>query len=176
MHPIAHFKTITRHKLLVCKYCFRAGLYWQGLTHDLSKYAPVEFWVGAKYFQGDHSPNDEERREKGYSSAWLHHKGRNKHHLEYWIDYAKQPDGAVRMDGMPMPKKYIVEMFCDRIAASKVYKGADYTDDCPYLYYIGGRPAYPLHPDTAELLETLLIKLKDEGEDEAFAYIKEFVL
>ena len=107
MRPFAHFKTITKHRFLVMKYCFRCGLYWQGLIHDLSKYSPVEFWIGAKYYQGDHSPNDEERRDKGYSSAWLHHKGRNKHHLEYWIDYGRVGD-EVQMMGMPMPEKYVV--------------------------------------------------------------------
>ena len=73
MHILAHFKTITHHKLLVMKHCFRAGLYWQGLVHDLSKYMPSEFWVGARYYQGDHSPNDAERKAIGYSSAWMHH-------------------------------------------------------------------------------------------------------
>ena len=80
MHPIKHFQTITRHKLLVMKYCFRVGLYWQGLTHDLSKYSPTEFWVGARYYQGNRSPNSMERREVGYSTACMHHKGRNRHH------------------------------------------------------------------------------------------------
>ena len=35
-HPWLHFRTITRHKLLVMKYCFRIGLYKQGLLHDYS--------------------------------------------------------------------------------------------------------------------------------------------
>lgn len=61
MHPWKHFKTITKHKLLVMHYCFRAGLYRQGLLHDLSKYSPVEFLVGCKYYQGDRSPNNAER-------------------------------------------------------------------------------------------------------------------
>ena len=78
-----HFRTITYHKYLVMKGCFAVGLYRQGLTHDLSKYSPAEFLVGAKYFQGNRSPNNAEREEKGYSSAWLHHKGRNRHHYEY---------------------------------------------------------------------------------------------
>ena len=43
-----HFKTITKHKFLVMRQCFKVGLYWQGLTHDLSKYSPTEFFVGAK--------------------------------------------------------------------------------------------------------------------------------
>ena len=69
-------------------YCFRAGMYKQGLLHDLSKYAPVEFLVGCKYYQGDRSPNNAEREDTGISKSWLHHKGRNKHHFEYWVDYA----------------------------------------------------------------------------------------
>lgn len=101
-HPIKHYKTIHHHKMLVMKHCFRCGLYWQGLTHDLSKLAPVEFWAGAKYWQGTCSPNNAQRQTEGYSAAWLHHKGRNKHHLEYWIDYA--PDGDHAMAGMRMPE------------------------------------------------------------------------
>ena len=80
MHPWLHLKTITRHKLLVMHYCFRIGLYKQGLLHDLSKYSPVEFLVGCKYYQGDRSPNNAEREETGLSLSWLHHKGRNRHH------------------------------------------------------------------------------------------------
>lgn len=49
---VKHFCTITRHRLLVCKHCFKIGLYWQGLTHDLSKYSPEEFWTGVRYYQG----------------------------------------------------------------------------------------------------------------------------
>ena len=98
MHFIGHFKTITRHKILVAKGCFKLGLYYQGIMHDMSKYSPTEFLVGVKYYQGTASPNNAEREEKGYSGAWLHHKGRNKHHLEYWIDYARgdfRPDSDI---------------------------------------------------------------------------------
>ena len=108
----SHLKTINHHKWLVMKSCFRLGLIKQGLLHDLSKYSPTEFLVGAKYYQGTRSPNNAEREDKGYTSAWLHHKGRNKHHLEYWIDYDLENGGIT---GMKMPVKYVVEMFCDRI-------------------------------------------------------------
>lgn len=83
MNIWGHFKTITAHKLLVMKYCFKIGLYKQGLLHDLSKYAPSEFLVGARYYQGTRSPNNAEREDTGVSTAWMHHKGRNKHHFEY---------------------------------------------------------------------------------------------
>jgi len=174
LHAFAHLKTINRHRALVCKYCFRLGLYWQGLTHDLSKYAPQEFWVGARYYQGDRSPNDAERREKGYSSSWLHHKGRNKHHFEYWTDYALNGEGIA---GVKMPKKYIAEMFCDRLAASKVYRGSEYCDGDPYRFYERGlHRRLLMDPETSAILEAILAKLRDEGEDAAFAYVKHEVL
>lgn len=173
MHPIAHFITITRHRHLVCRYCFRLGLVAQGLKHDLSKYSPVEFWRGAKYYQGFKSPNDAERRETGVTLAWLHHKGRNKHHFEYWIDYAIQPDGSVRYTGNPMPIRYIAEMFCDRIAASKVYEKENYTDASSYLYLKKGLAGELMHPDTMAEIEKMLTVLKDEGEDAAFAYVRQ---
>ena len=72
MHPWKHFKTITKHRWLVQKHCFHVGLYWRGLTHDLSKYSWTEFWAGAKYYQGTRSPNTEEREEICYSLAWIH--------------------------------------------------------------------------------------------------------
>ena len=102
-----HFKTITLHKRLVMEGCFKVGLYWQGIVHDLSKFSPTEFLVGARYWQGDRSPNNAEREKIGYSSSWLHHKGRNKHHYEYWIDYSSRGiEGG--MAPAPMPKRYIV--------------------------------------------------------------------
>ena len=161
-HPIKHYKTIHHHKMLVMQGCFRCGLYWQGLTHDLSKLSPVEFWAGAKYWQGTCSPNNAQRKAEGYSAAWLHHKGRNKHHLEYWIDYA--PNGDHAMAGMRMPNRYVAEMVCDRIAASKNYKGTSYTDAAAWEYYEHSRDHYILHPETRKELETCLLILRDEGE------------
>ena len=110
MHIKEHFQTITYHRRLVRQSCFRVGLYWQGLTHDLSKYSLTEFLVGAKYFQGDCSPNNAEKEEKGYSSSWLHHKGRNKHHFEYWIDYSMPGSEGPLLIGMKMPLRYVVDV------------------------------------------------------------------
>ena len=168
-----NFRTITNHKILVMKNCFRVGLYWQGVMHDLSKYMPSEFIIGCKYYQGNRSPNNAEREEKGYSSAWLHHKGRNKHHYEYWIDYNVKEPGLA---GMKMPKKYVVEMFMDRIAASKIYLKEKYTDASPLAYYKGGLEHQVMHDDTRKLLEELLYMLEEKGEDATFAYIRHHVL
>ena len=120
-----HLKTITRHRHLVCQGCFKVGLYWQGLTHDLSKYTPVEFSVGAKYYQGNRSPNSAERLEKGYSASWMHHKGRNKHHWEYWTDLSLE---TMTYAPVPMPRRYLAEMVMDRIAACKTGRYGFYSD------------------------------------------------
>lgn len=169
-----HFLTITHHKILVAQGCFKVGLYKQGILHDMSKYSWTEFRVGAKYYQGTRSPNNAEREEIGYSSSWLHHKGRNKHHFEYWIDYASDGDG--NLAGMKMPDQYIIEMFMDRIAASKVYMKEAYTDSSPLQYYNRGKGKIILHEHTRELLETCLNMLAEKGEEKTFSYIKKEVL
>lgn len=168
-----HLKTILHHKALVRAGCFKVGLYRQGLFHDMSKYFPTEFLVGCKYFQGNKSPNNAEREEKGYSAAWLHHKGRNKHHLEYWIDYSADKD---IMTGMKMPVNYVVEMFIDRMSASKNYQKEKYTDRSPLEYYEKGRGHYMMHPETQALLEKLLVMLAEEGEERTYRYIRREVL
>lgn len=154
---------------MVIKHCFKAGIGFQGLFHDLSKYTPSEFSVGAKYYRGYKSPNDVERMEKGYSSAWLHHQGRNKHHFEYWRDYDVNTH---LMAPVKMPLKYVKEMFCDRLAASKVYMKDKYTEEHPLEYFRKGKAKATAHPETMEILESWLVMLAEKGEDETFKYIK----
>ncbi|MDO4501976.1 MAG: DUF5662 family protein [Coriobacteriia bacterium] len=165
-----HFRTITKHKLLVMRHCFRVGLYKQGLLHDLSKYAPVEFTTGARFYTGVKSPNAVERRVRGLSEAWCHHKGRNRHHFEYWIDLAGPGDH--RLVGKPMPTRYVVEMFCDRVAACKVYEGDDYTDASALRYFQSGPDTDFMHPDSVALLVRMLSLLAEQGEDVAFRTIR----
>ena len=173
MKPWQHFKTITKHRMLVLSGCFRVGLYRQGLTHDLSKYSPAEFLTGARYYQGNRSPNVAEREEKGYSEAWMHHKGRNRHHFEYWTDLNRE---TRRYESVPMPRKYLVEMFMDRRAACMVYKGKDYHDGCALEYLDASREKSLMHPKTLQELRFLLTMLRDQGEKETFSYIRSRVL
>ena len=56
-----HLNTINNHKILVTKLLFRCGLYKQGILHDLSKYSPIEFFSGVKYYQGYRSPINYEK-------------------------------------------------------------------------------------------------------------------
>ena len=169
---LGHLKTVTRHRRAVIHNAFRAGILWQGLRHDLSKFSPAEFIPGAKYFQGDRSPNEMERSLFGYSSAWLHHKGRNKHHFEYWTDYNPVEK---KVKPVKMPVRYVAEMFCDRVAASKIYQGKNYTDSHPYEYFLRGVANRAIEKETSDLLESWLIMLRDEGEDKTLRHIKECV-
>lgn len=172
-NAIGHFKTITKHKILVMRYCFSIGLYRQGLLHDLSKYSWTEFRVGIRFYKGYKSPNGVERIKTGTSTAWLHHKGRNKHHFEYWCDYDLQDPN--RMIGCPMPYRYVAEMFCDRVAASKNYQGEKYGDDSAYIYYEPMKDSPLIHERTKKELEELLLLLKEKGEKECFSYLRKEV-
>lgn len=174
MNAWNHFCTITKHRWAVRRGCFRVGLYWQGLTHDLSKYNWQEFRSGVKYYQGTRSPNSRERELLGYSTAWMHHKGRNKHHFEYWTDLDLK---TRRYMPVQMPRKYLVEMVMDRIAACKVYRGKDYTDASALEYLERATGEYGMiHPDTLKRLRYLLTMLRDKGEKETFRFIREVVL
>ena len=168
-----HFKTITRHRWLVREGCFRVGLYWQGLTHDLSKYSPTEFRAGAKYYQGTRSPNAAEREDKGYSEAWMHHKGRNRHHYEYWTDMNRQIRNYAAVQ---MPRKYLVEMVMDRRAACMTYQGDAYTDASALEYLDRSLEKELMHPETVRQLRHILVMLAQQGEGVTFRYLKEDVL
>ena len=173
MNPWQHLKTITKHRWLVLKGCFRVGLYRQGLTHDLSKYSPTEFWIGAKYYQGTRSPNAAEREDKGFSEAWMHHKGRNRHHYEYWSDLNK---ATGRYECVEMPRRYLVEMVMDRRAACITYQRKAYTDASAFEYFDKSRERSLMHPNTRRQLQYILEMLRDRGEKETFRYLREEVL
>ena len=170
-----HFKTITNHRIKVMKYCFKIGLYYQGLTHDLSKYSWTEFSEGCRFFQGDRSPNNKAREVTGISKAWLHHKGRNKHHFEYWIDYDFNSPNF--LSGLDMPRKYIAEMVIDRICACEVYQKEKYTQRSAYEYYLKGtKKLWFISPKTKHDLEMLLLMMAEKGQDATFSYIKNVYL
>lgn len=170
---IGHMKTITRHRHKVIIHCIKAGIGFQGLFHDLSKYSPTELYEGIKYYQGGkRSPNEGAREENGYSLAWMHHKGRNKHHFEYWTDYNKQTH---QMEPVKMPLKYVAEMICDRIAASKIYGGDKYDDSYALNYFLKGKVRRKIHPETSELTQRLLTMLAEQGEDVLFRYIRQLL-
>ncbi|MBO6116690.1 MAG: catalase [Ruminococcus sp.] len=164
-----HLTTVIKHRHMVMLHCFKAGIIKRGLLHDLSKFSPTEFIPGVIYFQGNRSPNEQERESIGYSRAWMHHKGRNRHHYEYWTDYSPQTG---TLDPVKMPDIFIFEMFCDRVAASKIYNKEKYNNSCPLQYFLKAKPKRNIEPQTAAKLEFLLRMLEDKGEDATFRYIR----
>ncbi len=171
-HPFKHFKTITKHRHAVIRHCAKCGILWQGLFHDLSKYTPTEFIVGSRNYLGSKSPNEAERQQNGYSLAWMHHKGRNKHHFEYWTDY--NPN-TKKIEPVEMPLEFVVEMFCDRVAASKIYNEKTYNENMPIEYFLKAKSRRIINENTSNLLESWLLMLQEKGEKETFSYIKGLV-
>ena len=159
IHIFSHFKLVTKHRWYVFKLSLKAGIPFRGLVHDLSKYSPSEFFESAKYYQGNRSPINVARMEKGYSSAWLHHKGRNKHHVEYWYDW--------NLKQMPViPYKYAVEALCDHIAAGLAYKGKDWTKEYTLEYWNTKDTARKLYnPKTEKFLTVIKEEIAKEGID-----------
>ena len=137
---LKHFCLITHHKWVVFKLCCKVGIPWRGLVHDLSKFSPEEFWESVKYYDGHKSPILLCKKDIGYSRAWLHHKGRNKHHPEYWIDLSLPEKTII------MPYKYAAEMICDKLAAGIVYNGKSWTKETQINYHMKERKTILLNP------------------------------
>lgn len=156
-----HWNKIRTHRKWVRKYCWGMGLYWQGLTHDLSKYSPVEFLESAKYYQGTSSPIDAAKRAKGYSEAWFHHKGRNKHHYEYWMD-----NFDLGGENILMPYEYFAEMLCDYLAAGRAYMGKNFSYTAEYEWWLNRRRMTAMNPRMVAALDIIfwdLMKAETEG-------------
>jgi len=170
---IGHLTTVLTHKRYVRQACFKMGIYWQGITHDLSKFSPTEFIPSVKYFLGTKSPTTAERQDKGYSESWMHHQGRNKHHFEYWVDYT----GKTRAErkAVKMPLKYIAEMVADRCAACRTYHKKDYKQSDALEYFLGEKHLIPMHEESKALLEEILTLMANEGEDAAFTHVKKLL-
>ena len=162
-----HFKLITKHRFLVFKLCIKAGIPFRGLVHDLSKYSPTEFFESAKYYVGYKSPTQVARQERSYSKAWLHHKGRNKHHEEYWYDFYAPVHAPV------IPYKYSVEMICDNLAAGITYKGKEFTKEYPLWYWQNKKNKQLFNPKIQLFIEDIYTEIANNGID---AVIKKNVL
>ena len=154
---VLHFNLINKHRFKVFKLCCKAGIPFRGLIHDLSKYSPVEFFEGVKYYNGSYSPISNCKKENGYSKAWLHHKGRNKHHHEYWYDYAAPQKTPV------MPYKYTVEMICDTLAAGLTYQGKNWTNDYQLRYYLEDRKRKNINTKIDNILLEVYNMLAENG-------------
>ena len=150
---------ITRHKWVVFKLCCKVGQPWRGLVHDLSKYSPTEFWEGVKYFNGKHSPITDAKKDKGYSQAWLHHKSRNKHHTDYWVDLSAPDKTPI------IPYQYVAEMLCDKLAAGMVYKGKDWTKEYELDYWLNERDKTLVNDQVEALITEFLTQVSKDGID-----------
>ena len=152
INALKHIRTILIHKWWVFYYCCKFGLYWRGIVHDLSKFHPVEFFESIKYYTGTNSPINNCKADKGYSMAWFHHRGRNKHHYEYWCDNFDKGTTCV-----PMPYVYATEMICDYLAAGKAYNGRTFTIRNEFDWWINSkRDNCKMHEYTKDYVTIML--------------------
>ena len=152
---VKHFGTVMTHKKWVLYYCRKAGITWRGLKHDLSKLSPTEFWGSVKYYQGDRSPIDACKEANGYSKAWLHHRGRNSHHYEYWTDGYDNGGHALKM-----PFENALEMLCDYLGAGRAYMKDKFTYTAEFEWW-KKKAIKPLlmHPHTRNFIFITLANL-----------------
>jgi hypothetical protein len=163
-----HLKTVRTHRKYVRKACFKAGLYWQGLVHDLSKYSITEMLI-YKYYTGKRSPHQNAREVLGYSPSWIHHYHTNKHHFQYWWD----EDEEGKIIPMKMPYKYLIESFCDMFGASKAYNKENWKPETLLDYWkqkcLGKRI---MHEESIRFLDYLINKLVIDGEENFFEWYR----
>lgn len=155
---LKHLKRITKHKIYVCYFCFKAKLYWQGIVHDLSKYSYTELSESIKYYSDKRSPIEEAKDKTGMSQAWLHHKGRNPHHYEYWTDNYDNGTTTIKM-----PFKYAVELICDYLAAAKVYNNGILDYRAEYEWWSKKKWNIIMHPNTKNFVTRVLYIMKTEN-------------
>lgn len=154
------FKTVCKHKYYVGKYCFIAGIPLRGILHDLSKLSPTEFIESVKYYQGYRSPIDACKEANGWSKAWMHHKGRNKHHYEYWQDNFDKGGNPVMM-----PREYAFEMFCDYVGAARAYQGKDFSFKDELEWWNKKKSnGIAMHPQTKEFIDEMMRACARHGE------------
>ena len=154
---IKHIILVSKHKWYVFVYCTKLGMPFRGLKHDMSKFSPVEFWESIKYYNGTKSPIVISRQENGYSKAWLHHKGRNKHHAEYWVDIKAPQKTPI------IPYKYVAEMICDKLAACKVYNGKNWTKSSELEYWNKEKKITQLNKHVEEMLTEVFEQVAEKG-------------
>lgn len=155
-----HLNTVNKHRFLVFKLSIKAGIPIRGFLHDLSKYSPVEFFEGVKYYDGSVSPIKVCKCENGYSKAWLHHKGRNKHHFEYWYDFNSPVKTPI------IPYKYLVELICDNIAASLTYHKNDWNPNLQLNYFKNRKDLEYINEDIKKLLIEVYTEISKKGINE----------
>ena len=151
-----HLSTVLKHKYYVFTFCCKARIPWRGIKHDMSKFSPAEFIPNVKYAQKGVSPIDVQKVLFGYASSWFHHKGRNTHHYEYWMDNFDNGCYVTRM-----PVMDTIECTCDMLAANRVYNGKSSREfESLWNFWTKKRIGIAMHPDVVRFL------------DEVFFYIK----
>lgn len=147
---------LIKHKWIVFKLLLKAGLYKQAIAHDLSKLNPIEI-IGYNEPYGSAK----------FNAAWLHHKGRNKHHCQYWTDINENNELVV----VDMPQKYIYELVADWISAGQCYE-KNWTQTEPFNYLSTVYNTDLMSARTLQLVAAITFDIKIQGAAEVMKNIR----
>lgn len=161
-------KRIVIHKFWVAYYCFQLGLYWQGITYDLSKFSLTEIKGALKYWNDFKSSLAYEKELNGYSETFLHHRGHNPHHYEYWIH--SLDEGGVAAE---MPRKYALELICDYLAACRTYRGNPKEE---YKWWEEHSPKMKIHRRTKQYLNRIFLNFSHNSLKQAVKFADKCML
>ena len=162
-NAIEYIRLLLRHKWVVFKLCCKVGIPWRGIIHDLSKFGPTEFFERVRIHEEDKiSEFTVCKKQKEYLRSRLHHISKNKHHMEYWIDFRTE------QFAIPVPYKYVVEMACDKMAANIVYNEKKWTNESQYEYWMEEKEISIINPKTENFLTEVFKQVKEQGIDKTY--------
>lgn len=144
---ISYLKYIIRHKWYVFKACVKLGVPFRGITHDLSKFRPCEWFAYAKTFYAEDGTG-RFMWSGDFDFAWLMHQKVNKHHWQYWL--LLNDDG--RFTSFEIPEPIVREMVADWSGAGEAIKG----ESNPTEWYYENRSKIILHEKTRKLVEKII--------------------
>lgn len=166
MKYVKYLKYVLRHKWYVMIECFRFGLIWRGIMHDMSKLRPSEFIPYANFFYGNGNDIRSRRDKSGYYKptdtgdkefdfAWLFHQKRNSHHWQWWV----LPEDGGGLKVLEMSDVAILEMVCDWLGAGKAQGKFSPKNDKfkeTRAWYSVNKEKMQLHPKTRRIVEYII--------------------
>jgi len=147
---LQYLSYVLRHKWFVLVECWKMGIFWRGLVHDLSKFTPAEWFPYVRYFYGDGGTRESkgdynvDDTPQDFEMAWNHHQKANDHHWQYWVRFGD--DGTVKV--LPMPPKARAEMLCDWRGAGRALGKPD-----TLAWYSANLSKMILYPETRAWIE-----------------------
>ena len=138
---------VLRHKYYVFLWACKLGVGWRGITHDLSKFRPCEWFPYARYFYGN-GCKLEATYQAFLFAVHLHHK-KNDHHHQWWV----LPGDGPNLKVWRMSEPAVRELLADWLGVASVL-GTN-----AWEWYLKNGHRLMFHSDTKRIVESNLYLL-----------------